>query len=247
MTALRNTNFLFEVAKGKIAKHSNVFMVGANTDVGTANFETVWPLDGLITVQTSASTLNLSSADANDNSAGTGARTVLITGVGAGYVAQSETVIMNGQTPVATASTYIAINTMNVITAGTGLVNAGRIFASTGALTAGVPTTANVYNMMELGGSIQSCSIYTVPTGSTLFLSDVTVSINANLEALTQFMITANGVTTIGFPFAITNVVTAAVNSFAIFPATSFITSEAKAVSSACQIRASFSFVKVDD
>ena len=115
MTELRKTDFLLEVAKGSVNKHSNVIITGENTDVGTGGFETIWPLDGQITLQTTSSTLNLSSSSTADTSAGTGARTVFITGVGAAYAPLSEIVTMNGQTAVATVNSYIAINSMNVI------------------------------------------------------------------------------------------------------------------------------------
>jgi hypothetical protein len=48
--------------------------------------------------------MTVSSSSASDTSAGTGARTVLITGLNANYAVISESVTMNGQTAVTTTN-----------------------------------------------------------------------------------------------------------------------------------------------
>lgn len=82
---------------------------------------------------------SMASANANDTSAGTGARTVRITyyTLSAGTVAGpfEETITLNGTTPVNTVATDICyIEKMEVMTVGSGNVNAGIItlYASTG-------------------------------------------------------------------------------------------------------------------
>lgn len=86
------------------------------------------------TEQASAVQRSLKSSSANDTSAGTGARTVLIT-----YYNNTmngpftETITLNGTTAVNTVSTTIRfIESMVVVTAGTGLFNAGTITLNAG-------------------------------------------------------------------------------------------------------------------
>ena len=59
------------------------------------------------------------SSSANDTSAGSGARTVLIQGLDANFALQEITVTMNGTTPVAVSGTWMRVFRMYVVTTGT--------------------------------------------------------------------------------------------------------------------------------
>lgn len=106
------------------------------------------------TDQTTNAQRSVSSASANDASAGTGARTIRITyySISAGVVTGpfTETITMNGTTTVNTASTTIAfLEKVEVMTAGSGLVNAGiiSIFGSTaggGGTIASIAASSNI-------------------------------------------------------------------------------------------------------
>lgn len=247
-TPLPITDLALDIAAGNVAGKSIVFMTGENTAVGTSAFETIWPIGGEMALRTAAATLNLSSASANDaNPAGTGARTVFITGVDATFVEVSETVELNGQTAVATSNDYRYVNTMVVASVGSLLCNDGRIYASTGSLTAGVPAVANTYQVMEVNRSIHSGCFYCVPAGFTTFLTDVSVSVDVNQEALARFRTVAGGITFQTFPFSISNFVGATPTALAPFIAGTLVESQAIAIGSACELRASFSFIKVAD
>lgn len=103
-------------------------IIGYNPSVSTTA-STVWSGGATSYVQlTSGTALEVVSASANDTAAGTGARTVRVDGVDSSYLPFSETVTLNGATPVALTNTsVIAINKTTVITAGSGLTNAGKI------------------------------------------------------------------------------------------------------------------------
>ena len=88
------------------------------------------------TFPTAGATMTISSADANDTSAGTGARTVKVDFLDSTYAEFSETLTLNGQTAVSTSSSdCFRVNTMTVLTAGTGKVNAGKVYVGTGTVT----------------------------------------------------------------------------------------------------------------
>lgn len=89
--------------------------------------------------------LDVTSSSAADAAAGTGARTIRITGLDTAYAFQSEDVTMNGQTIVQTAKTWTDVFAADVLTHGTGKANAGDIHivktGTGGSYTAGVPGT----------------------------------------------------------------------------------------------------------
>lgn len=141
--------------------------VGSVTEVSFTgpSKQDVWPGDSGSTLsytwQTTARTLEITSTSANDTSAGTGARTVYITGLSSTYAEQSETVTLSGLTAVETANTYLRLNSMYVATAGSGGTNAGRITARSA--TDGY-RVATIY--AATGETTQA--IYTVPLGQSL-------------------------------------------------------------------------------
>lgn len=96
---------------------------------GSTTASTVWFNGSTSYVQlTSGTALEVVSSSANDTAAGTGARTVKIEGLDGNYVPFAETVTLAGATPVAlSATSVIAINKFFVVTAGSGLANAGNI------------------------------------------------------------------------------------------------------------------------
>jgi hypothetical protein len=109
------------------------FFGEAPANPGDNTFHEIWDVNGDYTWPTTAVTPTIVSDQAADDSAGTGARTVMVEGLDANYAEQSETVIMDGATPVSLANSYIRLHRAYVITAGTGLVNAGNIDVKDGA------------------------------------------------------------------------------------------------------------------
>lgn len=96
--------------------------------------QTVWAVgSGTYAQLTAATALEVVSGSANDTAAGTGARTIRVQGVQLDattgtYLPFAETVTLNGTTPVALANTTaVGINSAEILTAGSGLTNAGNI------------------------------------------------------------------------------------------------------------------------
>ena len=76
---------------------------GHNLDINSS-YETLWSVGGNYSYLSSATTLKISSADANDDDGDTGARTVLVQGLDTNYNEIEETVTLNGQTAVNTSN-----------------------------------------------------------------------------------------------------------------------------------------------
>ena len=183
----KNEDFTLQVARGLVPGHTALSIFGYNGDVDTSE-ESVWPDGGTIPHPTTASVLKISSSSANDTSAGTGARTVAIFGVDADYNEVSESVILDGQTPVNTGYSYLYINGFYVTTAGSGGVNAGNINAGTGVVTAGVP--AVLYDIIATGYNNRTTAQYCVPAGYTGYLTTgaITVGQVSGSTSVTAFL-----------------------------------------------------------
>ena len=156
--------FELQVSRGQIMGHRVVNVFGYNADIDTA-LETVWPQGGVLTRPAAALAMTVSSSDANDDAAGTGARTVVIQGLDADYNEVSETVTLDGQTAVTMTVEMIRVNYMYVASAGSNNTAAGVIYVGTGVVTAGVPAT--IYNMIAVGYNASLTGSYTVPAGYT--------------------------------------------------------------------------------
>ena len=159
--------FDLQVARGQIPGHEAFCQFGINTAVGTSN-ESIWIGGNVYSVPTAASVMKISSSSADDDAAGTGARTVLVDGLNASYERVTEIISLDGQTAVNTTNSYLRVNKLTVLTAGSGGTSVGNIYAGTGTVTAGVPAT--VVNQTGILSNESESVFYTVPAGYTAFI-----------------------------------------------------------------------------
>jgi len=180
--------FELQIARNQIAYHYPLFKFGFNPDVDNS-LETVWAEGGLYSYLSAATVLKVSSSSTDDAAAGTGARTVLLSGLDGDYNEISETVTLNGQTAVNTTKSFLRIFRMVVKSAGTGGQNAGVIYAGTGTVTTGVP--ANKYATIAIGDNQTLMALWTVPAGHTAYLNqtDVTVATTQNNKYCTTTLV----------------------------------------------------------
>lgn len=107
--------------------------------------------------------VDIVSDDTDDSSAGTGAQSVWISGCAADYSYQSETLSLNGTTPVVSANKYIHINECYVTAVGTQL-------ACDGQLTLADVTNSNSLGIIEADDTqIRNCQ-WMVPLGHTAYV-----------------------------------------------------------------------------
>ena len=148
---------------GRVSKNDySLHKFGYNAVVGTT-FETIWPEGGDRTFRTTEATMTVSSSDADDTSAGTGARTVSVYGVDGSWDEVSETATLNGTTGVTLSNSYMIVHRMAVETAGSGNENAGILYVGTGTITAGKP--AVVECLVSAGINQSQVAYWPVPNG----------------------------------------------------------------------------------
>lgn len=136
----------------------------------TTSWTDIWVQNIVRTNPAVAVQIGVSSGNANDTSAGSGARTVKLEGVDANYAPLSETITMNGQTKVVSVGTYL------FVTAGSGLVNAGEIYAydTSDSVVSGVPQTATkIFERIATGLNQSLSAHYTTSNVERLRLNHV--------------------------------------------------------------------------
>lgn len=163
---VRPSSYVAEVAMGQRQGHVLWNKFGFNTDVDTATPEVVASWGGSYTPPTTARTLSVVSTSTADSSAGTGARNIVIYGIGANRKSQTVVVTMNGTTPVVTTETWLGVNRIAIGLSGSGQVNAGTI-------TATATTDATIQGQVPAGaGTSQQC-IFHVQSGHTALVEFV--------------------------------------------------------------------------
>src|SRR5210317_2535690 len=182
--------FELQVARGQISFHESVHKFGFNSAVDTT-LATVWAQGGLYSYLGSASALYISSSSVNDTAAGTGARTVTVSGLDNNFDFKVETVSLNGQTGVElNGSTWFRVNRIVVNTAGSGGANAGVLYVGTEATpSGGVPT--NKYAAVAIGDNQTLMCVWTVPLGYTAYLHQKDVSSSSSAGKFAIFSLLA--------------------------------------------------------
>jgi len=157
-------DFLTDVALGAIPGLSTIPIVtGINPVLGNSGFEDIWDEGGLFAFPTSAESWEIVSDSANDTSAGTGLRTLLVTSLDADFNLQNSVVIMNGTSAVAVSGTHIRTNRMTGITSGSNATNVGNI-------TLQVASGGNVRQKIRPDEGTSFSSFYTAPAGKTALI-----------------------------------------------------------------------------
>jgi hypothetical protein len=189
--------FNLEVRMGKVPGISMATTIGHSNDVGTS-VETLMPGTGSIAPDaliSTPATVTVSSSDANDTSAGSGARTVLLSGLDSNLDPISETITMNGQTGVTSANTYKWIQSFAVLTTGATGSNEGIIYVGTGTVTAGKP--AVLLGSGEIGANISQTAAYMVPNGKIFHPRQVTIALGDSTKFLSVEIYIRNAATTL--------------------------------------------------
>lgn len=163
-------DFFAAVSFGLLPRYRRVITRGNNPDVD-AGPEDIWTGGGSYPWMTGATDLEIVSSSTADTAAGTGARTVRIRGLNTAYEEIETIVTLNGTTPVALAIPFFRINNVDLVSAGSGLINAGDVTTRD----AGAGTTRAI---MPTGYGTDRQSQFTVPAGHTLVVYDTITSIN---------------------------------------------------------------------
>lgn len=164
-------DFFFEVSKGNIAGHSVEIKFGRNTaTTGSSTEDFIAPF--ALTYLTAASTIRIKAGgNAADDAAGTGARTVYISGLDANYLEINDTITTAGASAsTATTNTYLRVLRAYVKTVGSSELNVGIITIE--AVTGG--TTQSLIPATD--GQTEQV-FYTVPAGKTGYVTETRISL----------------------------------------------------------------------
>jgi hypothetical protein len=168
-------DYKYAIARGETG-HTLTVMPAECTTISTTAI-LIRPVNTYgMTTPSTPQTMRVSSSDAADATAGTGAVNVQLYGVGTNGASVSENIRMEGQTPVSTVNKYLRMNRVVVNSVGSGKTNAGVIYISEGigSTAAGVPkATTSVFAVMAIGDGVNKDGKYYVPSSNTAYLSHV--------------------------------------------------------------------------
>lgn len=172
-------DFFLRVSRGNESGLEVVHVWGENpaTTIGGVGTEAeVWWPGGRLVYPAAATIMNVSSSSTNDTSAGTGVRTVLVKGLLVGFTEATETVTMNGTSLVATSNSFLRINSVEAVTAGTTGHNEGLITVQT----SGSPS--DIIAEMPIARNRAMNTHYTVPVGKEAFIRTMFGSAQAGVS-----------------------------------------------------------------
>lgn len=153
----------------------------SNGDYVASGAITEFPVhsSGAVNISLAGVQLSFVSSSAADAAAGTGLRTLSMSYIEhSTLAAKTETITMNGTTPVLSVATNIRfVNSLTMLTAGSGGKNAGAITATNGGLT---------YGGIIANHRIQESSYRMVPTGKVFFPDLIVASSNSAVNQAAQ-------------------------------------------------------------
>jgi len=175
---VRSTDPLIDISSGRISGFATVNRFGHAPDGMQTTATDIWDrADSAATQQiwlapTAARVHGVVSSSASDSAAGVGARTVKISGLVSWASKEvSETISMNGVTPVNTVNSYVIINKMHVLTSGSSGPNVGNISA-----TAATDTTISAYISASYGSA--AMAVFGWPSVQTFYVKNWKASLN---------------------------------------------------------------------
>lgn len=164
--ALSVSDFLFEVARGNISGMKMYSIPGRKNSISSTVLDDLTQIPGTTVVPVPGGIqLEAVSDNVNDTSAGTGARTLEVHYLDTSGEEQSETIVLDGTTPVDTVAEDIDyVQWMHTKTVGDNTVAAGNISLRD---TSGVTT----YEYIEAGGNQSLSARFMVPSGKTGYIT----------------------------------------------------------------------------
>lgn len=161
------------IAEGIIAG-TRPIIIGKQDSISNT-LEDLTELDVDVTpVPASAIPMELVSDAITDNSAGIGARTVKVYGLDTDFNEQSETVIMDGTTPVDLVNLYIRINAMHVLTNG---VIGGT---ADGLISLKADGAGTEYIRISAGGNMSRQCHFTIPNDAFGYINGWSAGLKSN-------------------------------------------------------------------
>ena len=185
-------DFKVAVALGQVPGWRRLRKFGMNDGVSSGT-EEMWPPGTLKVWPAAAGVVACVSDDSADDAAavGTGMWTITVEGLDANLNEISETVSLDGAVPVNTTASFLRVNRVYGVTAGTGQTNAGNISCSIG---------GNLQGYIESGEGQSHQTAYTVPSGHVWVVDTYIISVgrmsgSTDLQVLDQIKLTGANTT----------------------------------------------------
>lgn len=156
-----------------------------NPALGTS-YEEIWNVGGFESYLSSAEVMEITSTDAADAAAGTGARTLQVYGLDNNYRMIDEIVTLNGTSAVDTTQSYLRVYRMIVRSAGSGAANAGTIDAT-------AKSAGSVHARITIGDNQTLKSQYTVPDGYYIIIEDLEAGVFRNDDWQVRLVVREEG------------------------------------------------------
>ena len=176
----RTTNDPFlDYSRGLYSDRFGVHKYGQNPVVSSGAYEVIWTAGATYNWLTSASALEILSSSAEDDvtkadlNTGTGAHSVVVEGLDANWEEVSVTFTMNGTAAVSDAQTFIRVNRLYVVLAGT--YSGANVGTITLRVSGGGSTVGEI--AADLGQS--QMSVYSVPADYTAYIVKVAAYVSS--------------------------------------------------------------------
>lgn len=175
-----NVDYPLEISRGNISGISSINKFGKAPSGIQTTATDIWsradatPTQQIWVAPTTARQHNIVSTSTDDDGSpvGVGARTIRIWGLTSWSTAESsEDITMDGTSNVLTASSYVIIHRMKVLTAGNTSINVGTI-------TATAATDASVTAVILPNEGQTQMAIYGVPSTQSFYITKVYASLN---------------------------------------------------------------------
>ena len=150
-----------------------VSVLGFNPRHEVGVHQPIWDYNNTHQFLTSAQTISIASDNTNDTSAGTGARTLRITGLDSSYGEIEEIISLNGTSTVTTSLSFLRINRIIVDSVGASGINQGNITIQ----------GTSVQGYIIVGQNRARSAIYTIPAGYVGRLKSARASIGTSAGA----------------------------------------------------------------
>lgn len=167
--------------RADISSDAVMHKFGSNSDIDIAAEETVWSVGGDFVLFPDDSLLEVVSGSTADDTSGTGALTMRIFGIDSSFKKKTIDVGLGGQDTVAIGDSIMMIYRVQILTAGTGLENAGLIKVQT---VVGNTVMADI----PIGYSQTVMSVFPISAGETGYLHHWTVSHSKNSANATFYL-----------------------------------------------------------
>ncbi len=162
-------DFFTEVALGRVPRYFSALVNGLNSDIDIGT-EDIWDGGGIWEGPTEPRLHGFYSSSANDDAGGTGARVLVAVVLDKDGLQQTLTIPLNGTAGFTPTEKLVMVNFMDVISAGSGGINAGTI-------TAVADVDGTTTSQINIGKNATNQSVYRVPFDRRACLESIAVAI----------------------------------------------------------------------